>query len=194
MEFRNSTETGVLARSRRGISQAAAVLHLHVETCLATRWLRLTSFCGERRRSREGGWLHPSTLKRNPWFILGLIDGNATADASSRPPHKFGGRTRTHQTVLSARLSKKPRASQAHGHAAATETVGLTARCRLEEAEPREKRRPQQAQPRRLVANDGRPAQVIRAARTRAPQTWTNHAAETRCMYPRRQAGKSRQD
>ena len=68
----------------------------HYETCLATRWLRRTSFCGEWRRSREGGWLHPSTLKETLGLFEGLIDGDATADASRRPPNKFGGRTRTH--------------------------------------------------------------------------------------------------
>ena len=53
------------------------------------------------------GWLaSPLNSKKKPLVYLGLIDGNATADASSRPPNKFGGRTRTHQTVLSARLSE----------------------------------------------------------------------------------------
>jgi hypothetical protein len=97
----------------------------HYETCLATRWLRRTSFCGEWRRSREGGWLHPSTLKETLGLFEGLIDGDATADASRRPPYKFGGRTRTHQTVLSPptcpRKTKSPPGARA---AAATEVSG----------------------------------------------------------------------
>ena len=77
------------------------------------------------RRSREGGWLHPSTLKETLGLFEGLIDGDATADASRRPPNKFGGRTRTHQTVLSPptcpRKTKSPPGARA---AAATEMSG----------------------------------------------------------------------
>ena len=97
----------------RGISQSAAALHLHVETCLATRWLRPTSFLR---------YVTPLKRRWTNWWKTRQPD----AREPDPHPNKFGRAWRTHiQTVLTMPIQSvqttlwRTVANPGHAHRAA---------------------------------------------------------------------------